>query len=915
MSLLYSTGLEDYRNQLPKPVEGTCSWILNDPQYMSWLTSNETGLLWVTGEPGCGKTMLSLYLTEHLAIESPSSSGPEVFYFFCDDKVGTQRDAKEMMKSILHQILLRHRSLIKYMKSRWEATGHHLVDSFHALWEIFVRIVKEARLGSFGIIVDAIDECEPNTRRLFLQAIKQLVQEARRATRRSRSFVKFLFTSRPSPQDLSVLEETQNTVLPLDGNQARISEEIRLVIRNKLGRIASKLGCSAETIAELEALLTEKAEKSFLWLNIVLKSLEDSPSTSKRDLKRIINDFPRELQATYAEFLYRIPDSRKIIASTVLRLLLGSSRHLSLDEMNIAYTIDGSLEGYQTVAEVMEDRQTALEQMLQLVVGPFVRIEAQKVSLIHQSVKDFLTGHALSSPDSTVREFGTSTPTAALHMASTCIRYLSLEEFATDIFILPTLPWDEDDTIAGVQEDTDSESLFDLGFDMKGDTIMDTGDGSDERTRVSIAERYQFYDYAAMHWARHYAQCETVVDRSTQEAFRSLTQPGSGMLTNWLKYYWFETDMEYVLPDYFDTVMVAAFFDCAVMLNDCLRMPTEQLSKDRALFWAARMGSAKSVEVLLQHSANPNSRVVELHTPLTIASHHGHVEVVRTLLHDTRTSINAEGPSGRSALSYAAGNSHQEIFQMLFNRHDCRPEHQDNNGWTALFWAMERDHTVIGRALLAHKAVDVNHVDRQGRSILSWAAGEGFLQALKMLLKQPGVDTNLKDKKGRTPLLWAANNGQGEAIDVLMRDDYNIDRQSKDNDGRSALSLACGGGHTDCVRALIKYRCGDENEEDVSGWTPLAWALDRQSPPTVGALLAGREVKLDHQDQSKKTALIWAAEYGYYDVVEMLLQQGADSRITSTNGRTALDMAELYGRTEIAALLRQVMSMEENTVW
>jgi ankyrin repeat protein len=782
------------------------------------------------------------------------------------------------------------------------------VDSFAALWEIFFRIVTESKLGPVGVIVDAIDECEPNTRRLFLQAIKQLVQEARRATRRSRTIVKFLFTSRPSALDLSIFDESENNVLSIDGNQARISEEIRLVIRNKLGRIASKLGCSAGTIDEMEGLLTKKAEKSFLWLHIVLKSLEDSPSTSKRDLRRIINDFPQELEATYAEFLYRIPEGGRSIASTVLQLLLGSSRHLTLDELNIAYTIGGNQEDYRTVVEVREDSQTALGQMLQRIVGPFVRIEAHKVSLIHQSVKDFLTGYALSSPDKTVRDFGISTPTAALKMASTCIRYLSLEDFETDVFTLQGLPWDEDDTTASAEEDTKlSPSLFDFCIDMNGGTIMDAGDGSDERIRGSIAERYMFYDYAATHWAEHYAQCETIADESTREAFRKLTQPGSGVLTNWLKYYWFEMGMEYSLPDYFDTVMVAAFFDCAASLDECLRMPTEQISKDRALFWAARMGSAKSAKVLLEHGANPNSRVVYLYTPLTIAAHHGHLEVVRILLLDTRIEVNAEGPSGRAALSYAAGNSHLEIFQMLFSRNDCQPEHEDNNLWTALFWAMERDHTVIGRALLAHKAVDVNHVDRHGRSILSWAAGEGFLQALEMLLKQPGVDVNLQDTRGRSPLLWAANNGQGEAIDVLMRDKYNVDRQSKDKDGRSALSLACGGGHTDCVRALIKYRCGDVNEEDVSGWTPLAWALDRQSPSTVGALLDGREVNLDHQDQSKRTALLWAAVYGYYEVVEMLLQQGANPHITDAGGHTPLDHAEVYGRTEISSLLKKAM--------
>ncbi|KAG9190339.1 hypothetical protein G6011_08427 [Alternaria panax] len=398
---------------------------------------------------------------------------------------------------------------------------------------------------------------------------------------------------------------------------------------------------------------------------------------------------------------------------------------------------------------------------------------------------------------------------------------------------------------------------------------------------------------------------------TTRDAFRKVTQLGSRSLTNWLKYYWFEMDLEYSLPDYFDTIMVSAFFNCAVLLDDCLRMPPAQISNDCALFWAARIGSAKSAEVLLKHGADVNPRLVHQHSPLTIAAQHGHLEVVRILLLDTRIDVDAEGPSGRSALSYAAGNSHLQTFETLFSRDGCRPGQQDHNNWMALFWSMERDHTVVGRALLAHQAVDINHVDRQGRSILSWAAGERLLQALEMLLKQPDIDVNLQDTKGRSPLQWAANNGQGEVIDVLVRDAYNVDKQSKDKGGRSAFSLVCGGCHTDCVRALIKYRCGDVNEEDVSDCTPLAWALDRRSPSTVEALLAGRELKLNHQDQDKRTALIWAANYGYFEVMEMLLQQGADPHIADADGRTALDHAEMYGRVEMSSLLKQAMLVEK----
>lgn len=62
----------DYRDSLitrkGKWLKGTCQWILSSPMYTNWLQA-EPGtparLLWITGDPGKGKTMISLFLLNH----------------------------------------------------------------------------------------------------------------------------------------------------------------------------------------------------------------------------------------------------------------------------------------------------------------------------------------------------------------------------------------------------------------------------------------------------------------------------------------------------------------------------------------------------------------------------------------------------------------------------------------------------------------------------------------------------------------------------------------------------------------------------------------------------------------------------------------------------------------------------------
>jgi ankyrin repeat protein len=900
MVLLNSTYLADYLAELPRPVKGTCSWILSHPQYLSWITTEETKLLWVTGEPGCGKTMLSVYLTEHLTSGHTTPFQSQVFFFFCDDKVTTQKDATAILRSILYQILHQNRRLIKHVKHRYEIDGPSLANSFPALWELFLKIIADSALGPVGIIVDAIDECEERTQRNFLNAVIRLVQESQEPKRRPQNYLKILVTSRPSLGNSYNFNGFLEGRLSIEQNESRISEDVKLVIRSKVGEIATKFRCSDEMKGYLEQILYSKSDQTFLWLDMVLQCLEDSLLASRKDFERIINTFPRNLEATYGRFLDQIPSGGRDHAMKILRLLIGNSRHFSLTEMNIAFTID---QDHSTVANVIEDCQPSIARTLQGIAGPFVRIKSSKVSLIHQSAKEFLTDHALRSPDPTIRSGGVSLADAALSIAWSCIQYLLLQDFTTDLFAAERTSFETNSPDSPLFLPFDT-TVFDGHVGLEEDRVFKDQSVLEEETCSSLAQQHEFFDYSATHWGEHFAVCESIAPERVREAVLSLTESSSCILTNWLKYFWIKTNMEYPFPEGFDTITVAAFFNLSILLQESLERDKsyDQFRKDRALFWAARMGSSNSVEVLLRYSGDPNRRGIDLHTPLTVSAQHGHLDVVKILLAESRTEASSKGKSGRSALSFAAGNGHSEIVEVLLNHRDCRPEDQDNNQWTALFWAVGGDHTDIVLSLLKYPSVDINHADKTGRSVISWAAGDGLLRALRVLLKHSQVDVNLKDSTGRSPLSWAAGNGQTEVVSVLMRN-RRVDKSSKDFDKRNAISWACQGGHTTTVRTLLKYDCGGEDDEDVSGWTPLAWALFRDSLSTVEALVSGGRVQINHQDRDGYTALMWAANYGYPEYVRLLLSLGANPRTVTKNGSTALDIAKSHGHMEVVEKL------------
>jgi ankyrin repeat protein len=137
-----------------------------------------------------------------------------------------------------------------------------------------------------------------------------------------------------------------------------------------------------------------------------------------------------------------------------------------------------------------------------------------------------------------------------------------------------------------------------------------------------------------------------------------------------------------------------------------------------------------------------------------------------------------------------------------------------------------------------------------------------------------------------------------------------VDKATEDNDLRNAISWACQGGYTDTLRTLLKNECGGEDDADVDTWTPLLWALFNRSPATVEALLSTRRVQIDRQDGYGRTALIWAANYGYLDVVQLLLSWNASPHIRNRKGCTAADVARFEGQTEVWEFLEAQTNRE-----
>ena len=216
-------------------------------------------------------------------------------------------------------------------------------------------------------------------------------------------------------------------------------------------------------------------------------------------------------------------------------------------------------------------------------------------------------------------------------------------------------------------------------------------------------------------------------------------------------------------------------------------------------------------------------------------------------------------------------------------------------------------------ASLLAGAVLVTVAGASGDSALVKAVKAGDLQVVRALLKS-GTDVNAAAGDGSTPLLWAAHGSHLDIARALIAAGATVDAANEF--GVTPLLDASRGGDAPMVDLLLQSGASPTRAHP-EGETPLLAAARAGSVPAVRQLLArGVDVNTAEGFQ-KTTALMWAAAESHMEVVDLLLEAGADpnrqGHVTAlterhnadhpTGGFTALMFAARNGNEALARRL------------
>ncbi|KAL8420406.1 hypothetical protein RB594_003262 [Gaeumannomyces avenae] len=146
-----------------------------------------------------------------------------------------------------------------------------------------------------------------------------------------------------------------------------------------------------------------------------------------------------------------------------------------------------------------------------------------------------------------------------------------------------------------------------------------------------------------------------------------------------------------------------------------------------------------------------------------------------------------------------------------------------------------------------------------------------------LLLLRFSADPNSPDKDGVTPLFSAVESGYIAGASLLLK--YGADPNlCAGPEPESPLALAVVDGKFELVQLLLMYG-GDANHSLSCGNTALIASIGKTTPKRVVALLLEYGADPDAKNSSGKTALFEAINAGRVDVVQMLLDHGANPNL------------------------------------
>jgi hypothetical protein len=657
-------------------VAGTCQWITHNASYRAWLNSDGDGngddsnndntrLLWISGGPGKGKTMLSIFLTEELERHTASIPNAELVFFFCSAQDEKRNTAVAVLCSLVHQIIVKRPQLVKHALPYFETPERmqQTLSSLEALWLIFGKLVADAELGTMFCVLDGLDECHEDTLQSLVPRVVGLLsyQGPTQGSARITVAFKLAIVSREIPG----LRKCTRVQLDPDNNE-KVASDIERVISTRVNELSYIPGFDDAFRRTVETALLQRAEGTFLWVGFAVHELSQKQTCS--EIWAALEGLPSGLPAIYSRMLLQIPAEQRQTSSSILRWVTLALRPLELQELAVAVGVQPP-HSFISLEQAISDKIA--------LCGPLLKVQESKVGLVHQSVRDYLLRKEEDS-DAVLEAYRIRPENMHLEIVQSSLNCVMQSSF--------------------------QQRVVDL-------------------RSSSLSQESPLLEYAAVYWPKHARGCATL-DTDLLRSLKHFLETKHTVRRHWWAAY--RKDKFLKLPEFLPLLHMLCYLGFEPLVQAAVawdswrprflrRIDRGDSKGNTALQLAVWGGNEAVVQLLVDKGADVKTIDNDGKTVLHLAAEEGNEAVVQLLV-DKGADVKTKDDGGKTVLHWAAFRGNKAAVRLLVDL-GADVKAIDNNGRTVLHSAAEEGNEAVVQ-LLVDLGADVKVKDNDGRTAI-----------------------------------------------------------------------------------------------------------------------------------------------------------------------------------------------------